>query len=86
MLPLLFRGKYDSEKALERYDGKLAVVVLEEDAVTPMKLGEKLFQTYQGVKKKWVLRGVGHGYVGASKEEFWWPEVFDFLIDGDMVK
>lgn len=76
---LLIKDRYASSSYLSNYQGPVAVVLAENDEIIPIHHGEKLFNSLQSPKKRWVFAGAGHNSWPANRNEKWWQEVMDFV-------
>jgi pimeloyl-ACP methyl ester carboxylesterase len=70
----LLRDRYDNLGALGKYHGPLAVALAARDEVVPARLGQRLFDSYSGPKRLWVVPEATHNGVmnrisGAVLEE-----------------
>ncbi len=74
----LLRDRYDSQGPLSGYPGPVAVVIAESDEVIPPRLSQRLFDDYQGTKRRWVQPGRGHNTMDLSRQAPWWGEVTGF--------
>ncbi len=72
--------RYDSERALERYDGRVGVVVAGRDDVVPAELGRRLHEGYAGPKSLWVQEEAGHNTLDHSTGPPSWEEMTVFLV------
>ena len=59
----ILRDRYESSRALQKCRAPLAVIVADEDAVTPVDSAIRLFTAYPGPKKLWRVPGSGHNEV-----------------------
>ena len=78
----LLRDQYDSIGSLSRYDGRIAVVIAEQDSIVPPELGRRLFESLSQPKRLWVVPGADHNDWMARVNAAWWQSVVSFLIDG----
>jgi pimeloyl-ACP methyl ester carboxylesterase len=74
----LVRDRYDSRAYLKSYTGPLAVIVADRDELVPRQSSLRLYETYPGPKKLWILRGTHNTWLGATSRP-WWQSVFQFL-------
>jgi len=79
LVRLILREKYDNERALEKYNGPVAILLAEHDEVVASELGQQLYEGYQGPKKLWVQAGRTHNTLDLSPEAVWWEELVSFL-------
>ncbi len=74
---LLLRTKFDSVKNLKSHPGPVAFILGEGDSTVPEALGEKLYGSFPGRKKRWLVPGAGHDcsdFIGTE-----WRQVAGFL-------
>lgn len=62
-VPLLVLDRWDSIAALSSFDKPVAVILAGDDATTPVKGGQRLFNSLKGPKRLWVVAGAGHNDV-----------------------
>lgn len=72
--------RYDSESALERYDGRVGVLVAGRDEVVPAELGLRLYEGYAGPGRLWVQEEAGHNTLDYSTGSPWLQEMTGFLV------
>jgi pimeloyl-ACP methyl ester carboxylesterase len=78
-IPYILTERYESDELLQRYHGKVALMIAENDEVIPPRLAEKLFIGIQSPKRKWLIPGVGHEGIPHQPETLWWQEAIQFL-------
>ena len=78
----LLRDRYDSIESLSRYDGRIAVVIAEQDSIVPPELGRRLFESLPKPKRLWVVPAADHNDWMARVDAAWWQSIVSFLIDG----
>lgn len=76
----ILRDRYDTEKALSAYRGRVAFLIAGQDELVPTELGESLYEGYAGPKERWLQESAGHNTLNYSPDTSWWREVSDFLI------
>lgn len=76
--------RYDSERALEGYAGRVAVLVAGRDTVVPADLGRRLYKGYGGPKRLWVQEQAGHNSLDYTPGAAWWAQVSAFLAGHSM--
>lgn len=76
---LLLRDRYESEEALKKYSGPMAVLLAERDSIIPVQFGNRLYDGYTGEKRLWVERGADHNDIDYDADRSLWREVSDFL-------
>lgn len=59
----LLRDRYQSARALQNFHGPLAVIVAEKDTIIPAESARKLFESYHGPKKLWLVPRAEHNEV-----------------------
>jgi len=75
---LLMADRYDSASSLKESTIPLAVVVGQQDRITPAKMGERLIEAHKGPKRLWSFAGVGHDVpYRLSKKD--WREILEWL-------
>ncbi len=72
--------RYDSERALEGYEGRVGVLVAGRDDVVPPELGRRLFDGYDGPKALWVQEDAAHNTLDYTVGSPWWAEMTGFLV------
>lgn len=76
----LVLDQYNSVENLEKFKGKVAVVLAEMDEVIPVKHGKALYDAIGTQKKLWLFEKAGHNSAPIAARELWWKEVSNFLI------
>ncbi len=71
--------KYDNIKNLRGYDGKIAVLLAENDEVVPVKHGNRLYDSLTAEKKQWLFEDVSHNEFPVRADRPWWREVVEFV-------
>lgn len=74
---LLVRTRFDSAENLKSYPGPVAFILGEGDTTVPTTLGEKLYESYQGRKHRWLVPDAGHDCSDFIGRE--WRQVDEFL-------
>lgn len=77
---LLLRDRYEATAALRDFRGPLAELLAERDEVIPSRLGQALFEGFQGSKRLWISKGRGHNDWDADESNPMWAEVSEFLL------
>lgn len=80
LVRLLLRDRYDNEKALSRYAGRVGVLLAGADHVVPTELGRRLYEGYEGEKRLWVQPGAGHNTLDYDPTSELWAEVTAFFL------
>lgn len=76
---LLVQDKYDNSANLREFNGPVAVLVAEQDAVIPVAHSMTLYQSLAEPKKLWTFPGAGHNSWPVAADEAWWGEVMTFV-------
>ena len=90
----LLRDRYDSVEALRAFDGRIAVLVADADAVIPARHGlalhrqladgqpadGQLTDAAPGRVRLWTFPGAGHNTWPAQPGARWWDEVVAFAL------
>lgn len=76
----LLRERYDLQEDLAEYRGPVAVLLAGRDEVVPTRLGQKVYDSYQGPKRLWVQEGVTHNMLDVDPQSAWWGEVAGFWL------
>jgi pimeloyl-ACP methyl ester carboxylesterase len=76
----VLRDRYDNEKALARYDGRVGVLLAGQDDVVPTDLGRRLYEGYEGPKRLWVQEEAGHNNLDYDPDSPFWEELTGFLL------
>lgn len=75
---LMMRDRFNPVDWLKDYRGPVKVVLAEADRSIPAKLGQKLYDSYNGPKSIEIIHGADHNDISGQTPE-WWKEVFVFL-------
>jgi uncharacterized protein len=76
---LLLRDRYDSIANLADYQGRVVVLVAEEDRVIPRQHGERLYQALETEKRYLTFPRAGHSDWPRASDAQWWDAVVEFL-------
>ncbi len=76
---LILTERYPSDQLLQKYSGKVALMIAEKDQVIPAWIGEKLYDSIQSPKRKWIIPDADHNTISHNPNEIWWKESIDFL-------
>ena len=60
---LILRDRYQSSRALQTFNGPLAIIMAEKDDIIPEASTIRLFEAYSGPKKLWRIPSSGHNQV-----------------------
>lgn len=75
---LVLRDTFKSREALKDYGGPVAVVIAGDDEVIPPRLSERLYESYEGPKRRWVQPGARHNTMDLGAGARWWRDVVEF--------
>ncbi len=79
LLPYLFlKDRFEPAAWLKEYRGPIKFVLAERDEIIPVKFGQRLFDSYAGLKALQIIPNVGHEGVTEQSPE-WWQDVFGFI-------
>ena len=76
----LLRDRYDSLANLSAFEGRVAVLVAERDAVIPAERGLALHAGLSVEKRLWTFPGAGHNSWPSEPGAGWWDEVIAFVL------
>lgn len=76
---ILLTEQYHNIRELNRYKGRLAVLLAGKDDIVPVKLGRNLYNRYSGPKRLWVDGRATHNSIIKPNAK-WWHEISDFLL------
>jgi pimeloyl-ACP methyl ester carboxylesterase len=68
---LILRDKFQSDRHLQNYHGKVGITVDGQDKTVPEKFGRRLYNDYAGPKKLWQFPDGGHCQIGGPQADFW---------------
>jgi pimeloyl-ACP methyl ester carboxylesterase len=75
----LVLDKFNNVENLEKYEGKIAVILAENDEVIPVRHGQRLFESILTGKKLWLFEGASHNEMPIAADQPWWGEVTGFV-------
>jgi alpha-beta hydrolase superfamily lysophospholipase len=75
----LVLDKFNNIENLQEYEGRIAVLLAEEDEVVPVKHGKNLYASLTTEKNLWVFENSRHNEVPIAPHLSWWQEVVDFI-------
>jgi pimeloyl-ACP methyl ester carboxylesterase len=78
---LFLRDNYDTVGNLKGYQGRIAVIGAEQDAVIPIRHAKALFKSLsggQGSRKMYTIKGAGHNDWLGMVDPAWWKEITDY--------
>ncbi len=78
-ISLILTERYPSDKLLQNYPGKVAFMIAEKDQIIPAWIGEKLYDSLQNPKQKWIIPNADHNSISHHPQEIWWQEAIEFL-------
>jgi pimeloyl-ACP methyl ester carboxylesterase len=73
----LLWDRFDPVKWLKDYHGPVKIIVAGSDEIIPPKLGERLYDSYNGPKILQVIPGARHSSTTAETSD-WWKELLAF--------
>ena len=80
---LFLRDKYDTVGNMKAFKERVAVVGADRDQVIPIRHALALYESLQGNRKMWIIKGAGHNdwpeLVGPS----FWKELTDFIAGNE---
>jgi uncharacterized protein len=79
----LVMDKYNNIDNLKGYDGRIAVLLAENDEVVPVQHGRNLYEAITTEKKLWRFKKARHNEVPIEPELRWWIEVTEFIAQDD---
>lgn len=80
LVRLLLRDRYDNQKALARFSGRVGVLLAGEDTVVPTELGRRLYEGYDGPKRLWIQPEAGHNSLDYDPDSEFWAELTRFFV------
>jgi hypothetical protein len=83
LLRLLLKDRYDNEKALSDYTGRLGVLLAGDDRVVPTELGRRLYDGYEGPKRLWIQPRAGHNTLDYHPSSEFWTELTGFFVGSE---
>jgi hypothetical protein len=75
----LMLDKFNNVENLQRYEGKIAVLLAGADEVIPIQHGMNFYDSITTEKKLWVFEDTRHNEVPVGPELQWWQEVITFI-------
>ncbi len=76
---LFMKDKYDSMRNLKSYMGRIAVAGAERDEIIPIRHANTLYQSLDGNKAMWVIKGAGHNDWPNRVDLHWWQTIMGFV-------
>ncbi len=77
----LVRDQYDSIRNLKSFEGRVALLLAEQDEIIPVRHSLRLYESLSASKRLWIFKGAGHNSWPANPAETWWREVMDFVVE-----
>ena len=78
----LLRDRYDTVGNLSDFEGRVAVLVAEEDEVIPPRFGLALAERLGLGARLWTFPGAGHNSWPSGAGALWWDEVVAYTLSG----
>lgn len=75
----LLLDRYENVSRLQDYQGRIAVIMAEQDEIVPNRRTLALFNGLPERKKLWRFENAGHNTLPMEAERSWWQEVMQFL-------
>lgn len=75
----LVKDRFENAHNLADYQGPVAVLLAQRDQIIPIRHGEKLYQSLETRKQRWLFENAGHNTWPSHSGEVWWSEVMSFL-------
>ncbi|HET8540482.1 MAG TPA: hypothetical protein VFL83_11480 [Anaeromyxobacter sp.] len=79
----LLRDRWEADRALPRYRGRVAFLLAGADEITFADLGRALHDAYPGPKRLWVEEGAGHNGLGWDPASPRFREMLAFVLGRD---
>lgn len=79
----LMEDHFDSKAGLARFSKRVAVLVAEEDEVTPAPGGLLLYESIPSPKRLWKISGARHNDAAALLSRQQWREILEFAFGED---
>lgn len=81
LLPIgmILKEQFPSDSLLRNYPGKVALMIAEKDEIIPAWIGNRLYDSIQSPKKKWIIPNALHNGISHKPEMVWWQEAIAFL-------
>ena len=77
----ILRDRFDGKAALQKYEGRVGVLIAGQDEVVTPELGTELYENYDGEKRKWIQEDASHNTLDYTLGTSLWNELTDFLLD-----
>jgi pimeloyl-ACP methyl ester carboxylesterase len=79
---MILRDRFENDRALTDFRGRVAFVLAGRDTVVPPKFGQALHDAYRGAKRLWVDAGADHNELPWDRRAPLWAEIAAFLRAG----
>lgn len=76
---LFLRDRFENDRALERWRGRVAVLLAGRDTVVPPEFGQRLYDGYAGPKRLWVDPVADHNELPWDRQASIWREIAAFV-------
>jgi hypothetical protein len=77
----LVRDRYDSTRNLQRYRGRVGVIIAERDSIIPALFGTALFDSLPQPKQGWLVPNAEHNDWMDHVDAKMWNSVIRFVLD-----
>ncbi len=77
----LLRDRYDSSQNLQRFQGRIGVIIAERDSIIPAPLGMSLFDLLHQPKRRWLVPNAEHNDWMDHVDAKTWNSVIRFLVN-----
>lgn len=78
----ILSDRFESLRALKNFPGPVAFLVAGADEITPAKAGMRLYDSYPGQKRLWLVEGARHNNVATRISAKEWAEILGFASEG----
>lgn len=79
----LLRDRYESAAHLAGYQGRVGVVLAEQDRIVTAASGYRLYESLAGPKRLWVVPSADHNDWMARVDDAWWDAVVGYLLQSE---
>lgn len=76
---LILRDRFENDRALTDFRGRVAFVLAGRDTVVPPQFGQALHASYRGPKRLWVDTGADHNELPWDRRAPLWAEIGAYL-------
>lgn len=77
----LLRDRYDSSENLQRFRGRIGVIIAERDSIIPAPFGIALFDALPQPKRRWLITNAEHNDWMNHVDATTWNSVIRFVLD-----